>query len=119
MKKTVLLSIISLLISSIGFAQTRISAKEASKHLNEEVTVCDKVFSGKFFPSSSLTLLDVGGFHPNELLTLVIKGEDKKKFKSAPDELYKGKNVCITGKIIDFKGKPEIMITDPEQIKVQ
>lgn len=119
MKKFIALTLFSLCLSGVGFAQTRISAKEASKHLNEDVTVCDKVFSGKFFPSSSLTLLDVGGYHPNELLTLVIKGEDKKKFKSAPDEYFRGKDVCITGKIIDFKGKPEIIITDPEQIKVQ
>ncbi len=104
--------------STAGFAQTKISAKDAAKHLNEEVTVCDKIFSGKFFPSSSLTLLDIGGFHPNEALTLVIKGDDRKKFKASPYEYFKGKSVCITGKIIDFKGKPEIVITNPEQLKI-
>jgi hypothetical protein len=118
MKK--LLFTASALLLSIGcFAQTKIEAKDAAKHLNEKVSICDKVFGGKFFTSSSLTLLDVGGNHPNEFLTLVIKAEDRKKFTTAPEDFYKGKNVCVTGKVIDFKGKPEVIITDPEQLKVQ
>ena len=117
--KTLFVAIASLLISVNCLAQTRIEAKDAAKHLNEEVSICDKVFGGKFFTSSSLTLLDIGGNHPNEFLTVVIKAEDRKKFTSAPEDFYKGKNVCVTGKIIDFKGKPEIIITDPEQLKAQ
>jgi DNA/RNA endonuclease YhcR with UshA esterase domain len=31
----------------------------------------------------------------------------------------KGKKVCITGQVIDYKGKPEIVITDTLQIKLQ
>lgn len=117
--KKILLSITGLLLSISCFAQTRIEAKDAAKHLNEDVNICDKVYGAKFFTSSSLTLLDVGGSHPNEYLTLVIKAEDRKKFTTPPEDLYKGKSVCITGKVIDFKGKPEIIITDPEQLKVQ
>ena len=99
------------------FGQTKITAKDASKHLNEKVMVCDQVFGGKFLSGSDITLIDVGGSHPNELLTLVIKGDDRKKFTTAPEDAFKGKKVCITGQIIEYKGKPEIMITDPEQIK--
>jgi hypothetical protein len=62
-------------------------------------------------------LIDVGGSRPSELLTLVIKAADRKKFKTTPEGAFKGKKVCITGQIIDYKGKPEIVITDPEQIK--
>lgn len=100
-----------------AFSQTRITAKESSKHLNEKVMVCDQVFGGKYLDHSNITLIDVGGNHPHELLTLVIRGNDRKKFKTAPEDTFKGKKVCITGKIVDYKGKPEIMITDPEQIK--
>jgi DNA/RNA endonuclease YhcR with UshA esterase domain len=100
-----------------AFGQTKITAKEASKHLNEKVMVCDQIFGGKYLDHSDITLIDVGGSHPNELLTLIIKGADRKKFKTAPEDTFKGKKVCITGQIIDYKGKPEIVITDPEQIK--
>src|ERR1700712_2766513 len=110
---------ICLLISFLSikaYGQTKITAKEAAKHINEKVMVCDQVFGGKFLSSSDLTLIDVGGSHPNELLTLVIKGEDRKKFKTPPEEAFKGKKVCITGQVVDYKGKPEIMITEADQI---
>ena len=106
-----------LFFCSAAFSQTRIAAKEASKHLNEKVMVCDRISGGKYLDHSNITLIDVGGNHPHELLTLVIKGNDRKKFKTAPEDAFKGKKVCITGQIIDYKGKPEIVITDPEQIK--
>lgn len=102
-----------------SYAQTSITAKDAAKHINEKVVVCDQVFGGKFLSGSNITLVDVGGSHPNEVLTLFIKGDDRKKFKIAPEEYFKGKKVCITGQVIDYKGKPEIVITDTLQIKLQ
>jgi len=117
MKKAIIFCSFISLFSFKAFSQQTIEAKDASKHINETVTVCDKIYSGKYFSNSNLTLLDVGGFHPNEYLTVVIKGDDNKKFKGHPDELFKNKKVCITGKIIDYKGKPEIEVTDPGQIR--
>ena len=119
MKNYLLTLILFFSMFSLAQAQTKIEAKDAAKHLNEEVIICDKVYNTKFFTASSLTLMDVGGLHPNEPLTLVIKAEDRKKFSNSPDEFYKEKMVCITGKVIEFKGKPEIIITDPAQLKVQ
>jgi micrococcal nuclease len=116
-KIKIFFSLMAIFACSYAFGQTKITAKDASKHLNENVMVCDKVFGGKYLDRANLTLIDMGGSHPRELLTLVIKGDDRKKFKSAPEESFKGKNVCVTGKVIDYKGKPEIMITDPGQIK--
>ncbi len=117
MKKLII--IIAILFAFKASAQTKIPAKEAAKHINETVTITGKIFGSKFFANSNMTLLDVGGFNPNQELTLMISGTDRPKFKGKPEDDYKGKEVTITGKIIDFKGKPEIVITDPEQIKVE
>src|ERR1700743_212800 len=104
MKKIALLTVLLIVFCSIQtFRQTIIAAKEAAKHLNEKVVICDQIYGGKFLSGSSLTLLDVGGSHPDELLTLIIKGDDRKKFKAAPEEDLKGKKVCITGQVIDYK----------------
>lgn len=100
------------------FGQTNIPATEAAKHINEKAIVCDKIYGGKFLSNANLTFLNVGGNHPNELLTLLIKGDDRKKFKTPPEEMFKDKKVCITGTIIDYKGKPEMIITDPDQLKL-
>ncbi|MFD2874092.1 hypothetical protein ACFS5N_16540 [Mucilaginibacter ximonensis] len=120
MKKFIILT--GLIITTAGaklFAQTNITAKDAAKHIKEKVVVTDQVYGGKFLSNGGITLIDVGGAHPNEALTLLIKGDDRKKFKDAPEEALKGKKVIITGEVIDYKGKPEIVITDPAQIKVQ
>ena len=118
MKKILLINVFALLFAFTASAQKVISAADAAKHLNEKVTICEKVFSAKLITPSNMTFLDLGGFHPNQTLTVVIKGEDRSKFKDAPDEYFKGKNVCVTGTVIDYKGKPEIVVSDPDQIKV-
>jgi len=118
MKKILLINIFALLFAFTASAQKVISASDAAKHLNEKVTICEKVFSTKLITPSNMTFLDLGGYHPNQLLTVVIKGEDRSKFKDAPDEYFKGRNVCVTGTVIDYKGKPEIVVSDPSQIKI-
>lgn len=117
MKKLALILLIGF-ASVKTFAQTTIAAKDAAKHIGEDVTITDKIYGGKFLAGPGLTLLDVGGSHPNEVLVLLIKGDDRKKFTGSPEETLKGKSVTITGKVIDYKGKPEIVITEPTQIKV-
>jgi len=31
----------------------------------------------------------------------------------------RGKKICVTSKVIQYKGKPEIIINDPKQIKIE
>jgi len=118
MKRSLILVAFITLVGSLASAQTKISAKEASKHIGETIMICDKVYGTKFFDNSGMTLLDLGGNHPNEYLTIVINKEDRDKFKNKPEEYFKGANVCVTGKIIDYKGKPEIIVTDPKDLKI-
>jgi len=118
MKKILLINVFTLLFAFTASAQKIISASDAARHINETVTICEKVFSTKLITLSNMTFLDLGGFHPNQMLTVVIKGEDRSKFKDAPDEYFKGRNICVTGTVIDYKGKPEIVVSDPSQIKI-
>ena len=118
MKKPLILIFFTTLIASLASAQVKIPSKQAAKHIGETVMVCDKVYDTKFFDESGLALLDLGGNHPNQFLTVVINKEDRGKFKDKPEDYFKGTNVCVTGKIIDYHGKPEIVVTDPKDLKV-
>jgi len=118
MKHLFILASIVTLFTVTASAQTTIPAKDAAKHIGEKVTICDKVWSTKLISGSNMTFLDLGGYHPNQLLTIVIKGEDRSKFQGAPEVDYKGKDVCVSGTVIDFKGKPEIIVMDPDQLKL-
>jgi DNA/RNA endonuclease YhcR with UshA esterase domain len=115
-----LIAIFSFIVVFIGgiSAQTKIAPKAAAKHIGEEVMVTGKIFSGKLIASNNMTLLDMGGFNPNQELTIMIIGTERGKFKGKPEEDYKGKEVTVTGKLIDYKGKPEIVVSDPTQLKV-
>jgi micrococcal nuclease len=67
---------------------------------------------------SAITLLNVGGLYPDALLTILIKPENRAAFSNKPEEYYIGKEVCITGKIIMFKGKPEIELFSEKGISI-
>lgn len=101
-------------------AQTKIPVEEASKHIGQTVTICDKIAGGKFLENAKTrpTLLTMGGgVAANSRLTIVINPEDRKNFPGHPEETFSGKLACVTGKLVDYKGKPEIIVTKPEEIQ--
>jgi len=118
MKKQFFTTLFALSFAVAVNAQTVISPKDASKHIGETVSLTGKVFGGKLIASNNMTLIDIGGYNPNQDLTLVIGSADRSKFKGKPEEDLKGKDVKVTGKLIDYKGKPEIILTEPEQLRV-
>ena len=102
-------------------AQQTITMDELDKHVNDSVTVCTKIFGGIFLDHSknTPTLLNAGGAYPNNPLTVLIWADTRAQFKEAPELFYKDKDVCISGKIIIYKDKPEIVIYDPKQIALK
>lgn len=101
-------------------AQT-FSAEQASKKVGDSIKVCDKIYGGRFFETSngSPTLLNMGAAYPASPLTVMIPGEVRIKLGYAPEQQLKDKNVCVLGKVILFKEKPEIIVYNVSQIKVQ
>lgn len=81
----------------------QIALGEVTRHMNEEVRVEGRVFGEKDF--SNMILLDVGASYPNQLLTIVLKGEAKDSWKH-----QSGSSLWFQGKVIDYRGKPEIII---------
>ena len=85
----------------------------------KDTSVCDKMFGGKFLESSQITLLNLGGNYPNQKITIVIKGADRNKFKTPRETLFAGKTICVKGRIQIYRGRPEILVSDPQQIVIQ
>jgi len=83
----------------------------------EAATVCGVVASAHYAASArgQPTFLDFGKPHPNEEFTAVIFGDDRAKF-GQPERL-RGKRVCVTGTIELYRGKPEIILHDPRQLR--
>ena len=119
MKK--LLGLLCIISTSVfSFGQVNISAAEAKNHTDQVITVCDRIVDAKYLDNSMTkpTLLNLGAAYPNHLLTIVINFDDRKNFSFNPEEFYLNKRVCVTGRVSDFKGKPQIVVITPAEIKI-
>jgi hypothetical protein len=96
-----------------------LTAAAAKNHVGEKATVCGKVVSARFAKESKgqPTFLNLDEPYPNHIFTIVVWGSDREKF-GAIELKYSVKNVCVSGKIASFQGKPEIAVDDPGQIQL-
>lgn len=119
--KKYIVPVLLLLAMQKGFSQTSIPAAEAGKHIGEKLTVCDKVFGGRYFENGKdqPTLLNMGDAYPNNPFTFVIYGADRKKFPYTPEEFLVNKQVCVTGEIKSYREKPQIIVSDTAQVVIK
>jgi DNA/RNA endonuclease YhcR with UshA esterase domain len=116
------LSLLAVILLSVSpaLAQKTLTATEAKDHIGEQATVCGKVVSTRYAESSrgSPTFLNFEQPYPNQVFTLLIWGSDRSKFGD-PETSYRGKRICVTGKLTSFKGVPEVVASEPAQIKMK
>lgn len=98
-----------------------IGPAEAKKFIGQVKTVCGTVASTTYAIRSKgqPTYLDLGRPYPDHPFTTVIWGSDKGKFRSQPDIVYKGRKICVSGLISSNRGKPQIVVREPAQIKTK
>jgi hypothetical protein len=103
--------------SALAANAASISPEDAAKHVGEDATVCGLVASAKYVSQSKggPTFLDFGKPYPNSIFVALILGSDRAKF-GTPEKELQGKQVCVTGKIRLYEGKPEIILSDPKQL---
>jgi hypothetical protein len=63
--------------------------------------------------------LDLGRAYPRQLVSVHIRGSDRGKFERPPDETFAGKEICVTGVIQSYRGRLEIIVKEPLQIRVK
>jgi hypothetical protein len=118
--RLLLTALIGIVLLSPVQAQKKLTASEAKEHFGETATVCGDVVSTRYASSSKgqPTFLNFDKPYPNQIFTVVIRGSNRSKFK-IPEEDYKDKKICVTGKISAYDGLPEIIADDPKQIPVE
>lgn len=97
-----------------------IPAAEAARHAGERGTVCGEVASTRYAPSANgePTFLNLGRAYPNQLFTALVWGEDRPKFDEPPEERFRDRRICVTGKIMEYRGTPQIVVRRPDQIEI-
>ena len=103
--------------SSIAVAADLLTAQQAAEHVGETATVCGVVASANYATKSKdqPTFLNFDQPYPNQIFTVMILGSDRPKF-GAPERSFMGKRMCATGEIMQYRGKPEIIATSPNQL---
>ena len=113
-----------LLVTSVALAGWAAAAQadpltpeDAAKHVGETATICGEVASAKYAAQvkGGPTFIDFGKPYPNATFTALIFGSDRAKF-GTPEKTAQGKQVCVTGKIRLYDGKPQVILTDPKQL---
>jgi hypothetical protein len=85
---------------------------ELKAHIGKQLGTEGKVFGFKDF--GSMVLLNIGAAYPNQPLTVVLRGKAK-----AIAAKVDGKEITIIGKVSVYKGKPQIEVSDPQDIVIQ
>jgi micrococcal nuclease len=101
-------------------ASTSIPAEQAKQHIGETNTVCGLVASARYMDSTRAkpTLLNFVKPYPDHAFSVMIPNPARSKFPEPPETFFTGKTVCVTGAIIEYRGKPEIVVQEPSQMVV-
>ncbi len=99
----------------------QVSTLEAGKYMGKQATVCGLVSTVHLAmrTGGAPTFINFDKPNPNQTFTVLIWGIDRPKFAAPPESTYTaGKRVCVTGRVTDYRGKPEIIVRNPEEIRV-
>ena len=93
-----------------------IDAKDAAQYVGKNVTVCSRIYGIR--STDKITQINLDAPFPNSPLTVIIFASSYSKFSQPLTEYYNDKNICVTGKIELYKGKAQIIVDNPERIKI-
>lgn len=112
-KLLTLLFVVSICV--LVYAAKEVRWDEADKYYGQSVTVTGEIVATH--NSGKACFLN---FHQNgkKYFTAVIFASDFHKFPAKPESYYLNKEVKVTGLVKEYKGKPEIILKDPSQIRI-
>lgn len=118
MKKLLYICLILFFVCGLAFIAEaeEYSWHQAKKHIGEEATVCGRIIDN--VDAGGIQVLGMGkGVTEQGAVGVEIGHANLDKF---PKDLYKGKTICVTGKIHrNPVGGASLEITDPSQVQVK
>lgn len=93
-----------------AIAVTEIKLDDIKKAFGKTVRVSGRAYSSRDI--GSMVLVNIGAAYPDQVFTLALKG-------AAKELKLDGKELTIEGDVTDYRGKPEIIVADPDKIKLQ
>ncbi len=96
-------------------ATVHIHWQDAASHYDQDCTVYGKVVATKRIKNWCFL-----NFDPDwrTTFTVAIPTDAHDRFPEPPERLYADKEIAVTGRVIEYKGKPEIIVGRPDQIVI-
>jgi len=104
----------------IKFEKGQISASQAKYYVGEQATVCGTIVSTKFNQNgkSNPTYINLDKKFPDQEFTIVIFGKNRINFSYEPEKYLYNRKVCVTGKVEEYRGVPQMIIEHENAISV-
>lgn len=96
----------------------RYNTVQAKYHVGETACVCGTVVATKYSEKSGHTFINLDQKFPNQLFSISISKTARKNFSYIPENHLQGKTICVSGKISDNKGTPEIKANNEKSILI-
>jgi len=109
-----MLSIATPLVAIAG-DPTLVADTDAAAHVGQTATVQGLV-AQVFTSSKGNVFLDFENPYPNEVFSAVVFSSSASQFGDLT--AYQGKQVQVSGQIRLYKGKPEIILNSPSQLRL-
>jgi DNA/RNA endonuclease YhcR with UshA esterase domain len=116
--QTIRILIVAAALGAVGtfasFAAT-LSAADAKNHIGEQATVCGQVAGERTATGSrgEPSFINLDAAYPNQIFTILVWGDDRSNVGPLPSE---GAHVCVSGKIQEYRGVPEIVVRSRTQL---
>jgi micrococcal nuclease len=91
-----------------------VESKKLAGYIDQSVITSGIVANTKVNIDSTIQF-EFGTPYPNQDFLILIEKENTNKF-DLPETFFTHKKIKVTGKVIDYKGKPAIIVSDPRQI---
>ena len=95
---------------------------QAGRSIGRPGTFFGRVVEVRYLPGTQgqPTYVNIGLPFPDPArLTVLIWGSSRNRFSTAPEQLYAGKTVCVSGEVELYEGSPQIEVTNPSVISSQ
>ncbi len=92
-----------------------ISWRDAAQYYDQECTVYGKVVATKKTNNWCFLNFDRDW---RTTFTVAIPAEHHSKFPQPPEQMYADQQISVTGRVVEYQGKPEIIVASPDRITI-
>lgn len=90
---------------------------DAKEKMGQKATVCGTVVSTKLSEKSGATFINLDKKFPNQVFSITIWKNSRANFSYKPEVELMNQQICVTGKIEDYKGTPSMSISNEKDVE--